>query len=852
MNIKKLTAVIFALVCLSVRFFAIDLKIQVMDRDLEIPLEGVLLSVTESGTQIFTDASGTAVMAIADGTDRVVLVAQLIGYEPRKILIRDFSKPVTIELLMEGILEGEELVVIEKAIGETDEEVGTSTVIEKEVIQSASKMGLIEDVMSSVAMLPGVSFGGMFNSYLSVRGGAPGEMTAVQDGFVVKYPYHWGGGFSIFNPNMVESVKFSPGVFTAKHGDAGSGLLEINTISPQAHSGYENLGDGLSWSVVSSLSTEEAFVEMPVGTKAGMFAGFRLTSYDLSFELSRSEMEKQGTTFSRIPYIYDAYFKTVYRPHDGFEWYVNAFAGNDGIGIEVTDEVLENTNGIVNDFDFKFYNTDAFVNTGVKIMAGERLLINLLGGYEYWLASIDGEMREFGTREYSDEFIDTFGASFGLSDGDTFTVDMESAFINDILNQGAQGRFDTDFAINDSLVWQNGTGAYYDLTTVENRGNYFFTDYSDGVPELVKASYDTKADETSVLKSFAYTNLSWKLLDEAMEVNAGARADHGYIWAKDFEVNTYPIASPRLSLRYTLPGEGGFLKKQTFSLGSGIFSKVPFDALGATKEMGLESFDITMPKSLMTVAGWETELPSNLRFRIEGYYKYLYDRFYYAARIDDATGNQELIIKNDGIGHAAGFDFLIDRKTSRYWDGMLSYSFIWARYKDPLPEGNGIITTTGDGTGGWYFPDFHRFHTLNFLLNLKPTNWMTFTTKLAFATGTPKRVSGEKTMYPAVITDGSGTDTVTERYTREMIYSDSERTYFSLPLDFKLSFHNYYKQSKVQWEFYVAVEDVLSSFLAKMAPEDSIQTDPYTGEDTNAPSADFSFIIPSFGMKLSY
>ena len=846
----KTTVIICVLLLIQAGLFAIDLQVQVIDRDLEIPLEGVLITVSETGTQLYTDGSGNAVLPIPEETARIILLAQLIGYEPRKVLIRDFSKPITIELLMEGVLEGEELVVIEKAIGETDEEVGTSTVIEKEVIQSASKMGIIEDVMSSVAMLPGVSFGGMFNSYLSVRGGAPGEMTALQDGFVVKYPYHWGGGFSIFNPNIVDSVKFSSGVFTAKNGDAGSGLLEVNTVSPEAADDYEKLGDGLSFTIVSSMSTEEASVKMPLGKKGGMFSGFRLTSYDLSFELTRSTMEEQGTTFSRIPYIYDAYFKTIYRPTNELEWYVNGFAGNDGIGIAVTDEMLEEVKdkGIANDFDFKYYNTDAFVNTGIKAMLGERFLVSALGGYEYWLASVDGKMREFGTRPYSEAFINEFGSMFGISEGDTYSVDMDSSFINDVLNQGAQGRVDTDFAINDSLIWQNGLGAFYDFTTTENHGSFFNVEYNPetGLPEYKRSIYDMEAEETSVLKSFVYTNLSWKLFDDAFEIDAGARADHGYIWAKDLDLNTYPIVSPRLNMRYELPGEGEFFKKQTFSLGSGIFSKVPLDALGATKDMGLESLKVTMPKTLMAVAGWETELPSNMRFKIEGYYKYLYDRFYYTFE-EDSDGLEQLKVNNDGIGHAAGFDFLLDRKTSRYWDGMLSYSFIWARYKDPLANKSNTMEGGGDATGDWYYPDFHRFHTLNMLLNVKPTNWMTFTTKLAFATGTPKMIAGDKTMFPAIV-DG----TVVEMYDREMIYSDTARMFFSLPLDLKLSFHNYYKESKLQWEFYIAVEDVLSSLLAKMAPDDSVQTDRYTGEDTMAPSSDFSFIIPSFGMKLSY
>jgi hypothetical protein len=132
----------------------------VVDKDLEMPLEGVRIIDTQSSTETYTDFNGEAEMAIESIDGRAVNVAELIGYEDKKVLLKEFDKPITIEMMMEGLVVGEELVIEAKAIGETDEEVGVSTVIEKEVIRSTAKIGVIEDVLTAVKLLPGVSYGG--------------------------------------------------------------------------------------------------------------------------------------------------------------------------------------------------------------------------------------------------------------------------------------------------------------------------------------------------------------------------------------------------------------------------------------------------------------------------------------------------------------------------------------------------------------------------------------------------------------------------------------------------------------------------------------------------------------------
>ena len=395
----------------------------------------------------------------------------------------------------------------------------------------------------------------------------------------------------------------------------------------------------------------------------------------------------------------------------------------------------------------------------------------------------------------------------------------------------------------------------------DSSGSFWNIVYADdGTAAYKKTAWSIAAQDNNLLTSFAYVSLRDKLVPDLLETDLGLRVDHGYFMGKGFTLSPQPVLGPRILFRLT-PGVDpeSFLEKSTFSLGTGIFSKLPFESLYLTKEMGLSNSDVKVPKTFMTVGGWEGVFPLGWRFKIEGYYKYVYDRFYYNLVTVSESGNvqnNEIMVHNDGTGHVAGFDVLLDRKTSRFIDGMLSYSFIWARYLNPESDGsdaNSIGDDVSDPRGRWYYPTFHRFHSLNLLVNVKPSETFTISTKLSFATGTPLPKYGDKQMFFARFENQDGTSTIAELYARRSFYDDYNRRGWVLPLDVKFSFHFFGEGSKVYHEFYVGAQDLLSPLLAKFGPSSGeVRTDQYTGEDTSAASQGFSFPIVSLGYRASF
>jgi hypothetical protein len=163
------------------------------------------------------------------------------------------------------------------------------------------------------------------------------------------------------------------------------------------------------------------------------------------------------------------------------------------------------------------------------------------------------------------------------------------------------------------------------------------------------------------------------------------------------------------------------------------------------------------------------------------------------------------------------------------------------------PRGDTTETIDGDPLDEWYYPSFHRFHTLNLVLNWRPSPGVTVTVTSSLATGTPREAVGDVIASPTLF-NGQ----VVERYTRSSFYSDTLRSDISCPVNLRIAYSNYYTNSKIRWEYYFGIEDI---FVNLYKPKTNPRFDPYTGEEVkDSDSADFNIGIPVFsvGYKISY
>jgi len=835
---------IIAIVCaIALPAWGKELAVKAIDRELDIPLEGVSLEISGTQAKAVTDESGSATLTLPDGFERGVLTAQCPGYQSLRLTIVGTQREVSLRLLIADVIEGKELVVERAAPEKSDAKSGVSLTMDNREMKTTAQIGLIEDVMASVSTLPGVGYTGNWSSQPSIRGGYPDEMGTVLDGVYVVSPWHWGGAYSIFDPLMVDTVKMSHGIFSARYGRAMSGLLEVTTIKPS--SSLVRIDGGIG------TTSCNLFAQVPFGDKAGLFIGGKLTYLEPLgwFYDAMGNEPKMSETIPTMPYIRDFYAKLYYAPTPKLDLSLNLFFGSDGVGTSSEDE----NDGITTKSEFDWLNILGFVGLNARWMPTDRAVVHFIGAYNNNTMDLDLNVDPSGMYEYSDAFLDVYDNLDGSLDrrinGATgYSVDRfkTTGFARNVIHQ-AQGKLETDFLVTGSHVVSVGVEEVFQFAQAEQEFNTWIETVEGSVTTFRPVTYEMDVNGNRVLNSSAYLLWAFGSDSSPLRGEIGLRGEHFYLWNDELRLNTYPVANPRASAQWTPLRASKRLHHLTFSIGSGFYSMFPIDVIGAEDKYGVESFDVGPNRAWFQVVGAEVETASNWIFKLEGYYKRYFNRLYI---VTDETGTEtEYDAYTDGKGYAAGFDLMLQKKNGRIFDGYLSYSFVYAKYLNPTdPAYDNQETMSGEPLGDWYYPSFHRFHTLNLVLNIKPVTGMVITVKASLATGSPRTRDGVIGFYPATLDDG----TVVERYTRTEIYDDSLRTDISMPIDIRFGYSNYFRNSRARWEFYVGAEDILVNLYS---PKGNSDFDPFTGEEiADSDEADFNIGMPliSTGFKISY
>lgn len=839
---------------------AAPVEIIVVDRELEIPLEGANIQTSISSIDYpagiiisgETDSQGIAFLDLPEVYSRCIIAIQFPGYEPSRVLLKSGEKKISVAMNISGVIEGKELVVERNAPGKTDAKSGVSVVMDKKDMETTANMGLVEDVMNSIKTLPGISYAGGWNALPSIRGGYPEQMGTVLDGVYIISPFHWGGAFSIFNPNMVESVKMSHGVFSARYGRAMSGLLEVSTIEPEA-------GE-FRFDFINSTSSVEAFVQIPLGKKAGIFTGGKITYMEtisfLNDTILRNE-PKLGETIPTMPYIRDAYAKFWFNPDPTLSLAVNGFLGSDGIGVHFDEE----TEGIRNVASFDWGYLIGFGAAHLRWMPGNKTVIKALTAYNNNTGDMKISNSFSGSRKYSDSFLEKFDIAFPgdiINDGkivDQSEYSMDGLDVNidatQIMHQ-VQGRVDADILLSPSHIFSFGVEEVFQFYTAEQTVSdvMIIGDFPNQHFMPFDASLNIKGNK--VLNSSAYA--LWYFGEDGSKLKGelGLRGDHFYLWNSEFDLNSMPVLNPRLNVEWTVLRNTAVFDSFSLSAGTGFFSMLDFNALSADEKFNFENITISPGRSWFQLIGAQAELKNAVTLRVEAYYKNYFNRLYFTNVFsqDENTGIEQLSydIHTDGKGFSAGFDLMLQKKSSRRFDGYMSWSWVVTKYMNPTRQKkDGEVTSFGEPLDEWFYPSFHRFHSLNLIGNWRPISGLTFTVKASLATGTP-RAKPEEIVATGIAHNGQ----IIERYTRDECYDAVSRNGIACPVDIRLSYAGYNTGSKFRWEWYIGVEDI---FVNLYRAKGNTSFDPYTGKEIEkSDSADFNIgiPIPSIGYKISY
>jgi hypothetical protein len=806
--------------------FARDVEVTVEDADLGIPLEGAVIRSWD-GTEYRCDEAGKARLSVPDDRQGVIRISYP-GYENGSLVIPPEGDTFTALLRLEGVMENREL-VIEAARPETGEtRSGRSVGISDRDLARTAEIGIFEDVMTSIKLLPGVGYTGSFNARPSIRGGEPEDMTAVFDGFYIERPYHWGGVVSIFDPKMVESARLSHGVFSSRYGHTISGLLEVNSKKASEDTELE-LG-------VSTSATTVDF-SRPLGRQGGIMVMGKVTYWDpFVFLAKQVNAVYENETLDQInnvrvaPYIRSGAFSSHYRFNGDLEWTSSGFFGSDGIGIR-----SEHTRSHSR---FDWDNKLGFWINGITFNPSSAMVIRASLGAGFLRTELDG----YSYSESEDEDVKNPGTTV------VYPSERISESSNTIMNY--QGRADFD--------WDLGRGLLFAAGVQEMHSQWFFTEEymmdriisipgtgsnpATNIRQRVPFNVDVF---NQAFNSSVYSLLEYNAENRRFGTELGLRIDHIYFIGRDFTIQTVPAFNPRLNFDFGVLRDRGVIDALDITVGTGLFSSMNNGVSFIEAGSGIDDFEMKQNRSWTSIIGTRINFTENISFNIEGYFKYVFDRAYIRRELDTSGASTEYHtdFNFDGKGIIGGFDLMLQKFDSRYWDGWLSYSFNVARYKDPK-------NTTNDNTAGsgWYYPRFHRFHNLNLVLNFKPLKQFHIAARFGLAGGIPINEIGGTYRDDVYLDSGA----VIERWSRDEWYSDTARTTVSLPLDLKFSFFTFNKKGKVRSETYLSIENLLS--LA-YTPRGNPGFNRSTGEEEeDSGSVRYELPIPmlSFGFKWSY
>ncbi|MDR2518907.1 MAG: hypothetical protein LBD13_05775 [Spirochaetaceae bacterium] len=852
--------------------YARDISVVVEDTDLNLPLEGAVI-LSWDGQEYTCGPDGNAVIPVPDNRQAVIHAAYP-GYENGRLVIPAGTADNQIFVLglrLSAFMEHQELVVEAQRPGAHETRTGRSVGIAGAALAQTAEIGIVEDVMTSIKLLPGVGYSGMFNALPSIRGGEPGDLTAVFDGFYIARPYHWGGGVSIFDPRMVKSARLSHGVFSARYGHTISGLLEITARKPSAEEVEAELG--------VSTSAANLNLSYPLGRggkggkegKGGIMLMGKTTYWDPFIEFAKLFVEE--VNYVRVaPYIRSAALSANYRFAPDIEASAHGFIGADGVGASFENSYEEPGKLKGNrDMRFDWSNSIGFFIAGVTLNPSPSTALSGTVGIGFNNAAVAGSMQDAIQVWYSDEFKERIRGRWPslapLIQEDYYKLDQILHIEDDEGVANAQGGAALDWDFGKGFIFAFGAQELYSRFTsaanveanVERRYGAV-KDYITLPPHLAGVIpddiylhypfYYTIDVSNQIFNTSLYAAAEYASADKRFGAELGLRLDHIYFAGRDFSIQTYPAVNPRLNLDFNLLEGRGMLESLSATVGTGLFSSINDTVSYIESRYGIEDFDLKQNRSWTSVAGVKLDFLGGFSFNFEAYFKYVFDRAYMYGNLEPGRSDAAQF-KFDGQGLIGGFDCMLQKSESRFWDGWISYSFNYARYRNPQGD-------PASGTGqDWYYPQFHRFHNLNLILNIKPVPRLAVTTRLGLASGRPKPAVGAIESYPVLVFDpynpaNPANGAIIEKWKRPSSYSDSERTTWSVPLDIKVSWFFFNPKGKTQGELYVAVEN-LASLVYKAQANTTFNA--YTGkEDTGSDAAAYEIPLPlpSIGFKWTY
>jgi ferric enterobactin receptor len=230
----------------------------------------------EKGEGVAADEQGHFECRIPAPDDRrTTLSIQYIGYQPRELTIEG-GRQDKVSLKVRLVPKVEKLpgiTVKEKAPVVIPKNTGDGTMLRGARLSSIGNFYGGKDIFRGIQMLPGVDASNDLSSDISIRSSNGDENLVLLDGMTLYNVTHFFGIFSLVNPNIVSEVKVYKNAFPAQYGGRTAAVIDMQT-QPMRQEGFKAVVD-------LNFLTSSAAIEIPIGPKMALLAGFRSANRNL-------------------------------------------------------------------------------------------------------------------------------------------------------------------------------------------------------------------------------------------------------------------------------------------------------------------------------------------------------------------------------------------------------------------------------------------------------------------------------------------------------------------------------------------------------------------------------------------
>ena len=275
--------------------------------------------VDDTGAQTAADAEGRYSLEAEIGQRRLIFSAP--GFEGRSIAV-SVAEGGTVEAArayLHRVAVGDLQATIP---GEKPREAPVRRVLTHDELVNVP--GSLNDPIRAVQNLPGLARTPFLGGQLLVRGSPPQDTGTYLDGHRIPQLYHFLGGPSVINEQLLDRIDFYPGGYGAVYGRNLTGAIDVGTRK----------GDATGFHGQGALDMIEAvgFVEGPIGSKTQFAVAARRSFIDVFLPLFIPDNPDRGVT-TIVPIYWDYQARLDHRLENGDDIGLLFFGSDDRLSV---------------------------------------------------------------------------------------------------------------------------------------------------------------------------------------------------------------------------------------------------------------------------------------------------------------------------------------------------------------------------------------------------------------------------------------------------------------------------------------------------------------------------------------